>query len=320
MNEVLEKINKIGIVPVVTIDSIEDAIPLAKALCEGGLPCAEVTFRTAAAKESIEKMTKEFPNMIIGAGTVLNISQVDEAVVAGARFIVSPGLNPKVVQYCINKGIVIIPGCSNPTDIEQAIEFGIDTVKFFPAEAAGGLDMIKAMSAPYGNLKFMPTGGINISNLNSYLEFDKIIAWGGTWMVKQELIREGSFKEIENITREAVETMLSFELLHIGVNTTSDEEANYIARELEKSFGFKRKENSKSIFLSNCINIMKSSDFGKNGYLAIGSNNLNRAIYHLVNNGYMVDENSRCFNKNGKLISIYMRNEIAGYAIKLIQK
>ena len=299
MNEVLEKINKIGIVPVVTIDSIEDAIPLAKALCEGGLPCAEVTFRTAAAKESIQKMTKEFPNMIIGAGTVLNISQVDEAVVAGARFIVSPGLNPKVVQYCINKGIVIIPGCSNPTDIEQAIEFGIDTVKFFPAEAAGG---------------------INISNLNSYLEFDKIIACGGTWMVKQELIREGSFKAIENITREAVETMLSFELLHIGVNTRSDEEANYIARELEKSFGFKRKENSKSIFLSNCINIMKSSDFGKNGYLSIGSNNLNRAIYHLVNNGYMVDENSRCFNKNGKLISIYLRNEIAGYAIKLIQK
>ena len=220
MNEVLEKINKIGIVPVVTIDSIEDAIPLAKALCEGGLPCAEVTFRTAAAKESIQKMTKEFPNMIIGAGTVLNISQVDEAVVAGARFIVSPGLNPKVVQYCINKGIVIIPGCSNPTDIEQAIEFGIDTVKFFPAEAAGGLNMIKAMSAPYGNLKFMPTGGINISNLNSYLEFDKIIACGGTWMVKQELIREGSFKAIENITREAVETMLSFELLHIGVNTS----------------------------------------------------------------------------------------------------
>ena len=245
MNEVLEKINKIGIVPVVTIDSIEDAIPLAKALCEGGLPCAEVTFRTAAAKESIQKMTKEFPNMIIGAGTVLNISQVDEAVVAGARFIVSPGLNPKVVQYCINKGIVIIPGCSNPTDIEQAIEFGIDTVKFFPAEAAGGLNMIKAMSAPYGNLKFMPTGGINISNLNSYLEFDKIIACGGTWMVKQELIREGSFKAIENITREAVETMLSFELLHIGVNTRSDEEANYIARELEKSFGFKRKEKEK---------------------------------------------------------------------------
>lgn len=239
MNEVLEKIEKIGIVPVATIDSIEDAIPLAKALCEGGLPCVEVTFRTAAAKESIQEMTREFPNMIIGAGTILNISQVDEAVAAGAKFIVSPGLNPKVVEYCINKSILIIPGCSNPSDIEQAIELGIDTVKFFPAEVAGGLNMIKALSGPYGNIKFMPTGGININNLNSYLEFDKIIACGGTWMVNQKLIREGSFKEIENITREAVETILSFEFLHIGINTKSDEEANYIAKKLEKSFGFK---------------------------------------------------------------------------------
>lgn len=180
--------------------------------------------------------------------------------------------------------------------------------------------MIKALSGPYGNIKFMPTGGININNLNSYLEFDKIIACGGTWMVNQKLIREGSFKEIENITREAVETILSFEFLHIGINTKSDEEAHYIAKKLEKSFGFKSKENSKSILLSNCINIMKSSDFEENGYLAIGSNNMNRAIYHLDNNGYMVNENSKCFNKNGKLISIYLRDEIAGYAIKLIQK
>ena len=158
MNEVLEKIQKIGIVPVVVLDDAKDAAPLAKALCEGGLPCAEVTFRTAAAEESIRIMAKEFPEMLVGAGTVLTTEQVDRAVNAGAKFIVSPGLNPEVVKYCVNKGIPVTPGTSNPSDVEMAISLGLDVVKFFPAEAAGGINMIKAMAAPYTQMKFMPTG------------------------------------------------------------------------------------------------------------------------------------------------------------------
>ena len=219
MNDILKKIQSTGIIPVVKIEKVEDAVPLAKALCEGGLPCAEVTFRTTAAKESIKQMVQAYPNMLVGAGTVLNTKQVDEAVEAGAKFIVSPGLNPKVVQYCNEKGVLIVPGCSNPSDVEEAIQLGLDVVKFFPAEAAGGLKMIKAMAAPYGNIKFMPTGGININNLESYLSFNKIIACGGTWMATKQLIKEGKFEEIKNITRAAVEKMLGFELLHIGVNT-----------------------------------------------------------------------------------------------------
>ncbi len=176
MHETLEKIQAIGIVPVVVLEDAKDAAPLAKALCDGGLPCAEVTFRTAAAEESIRIMVQKFPEMLVGAGTVLTTEQVDRAVAAGAKFIVSPGLNPRIVKYCVEKGILIVPGCSNPSDVEQALENGLDVVKFFPAEQAGGLAMIKAMAAPYVGVKFMPTGGINTQNVKELLAYDRIVA------------------------------------------------------------------------------------------------------------------------------------------------
>lgn len=205
MNEVLEKIQKIGIVPVVVLDDAKDAAPLAKALCEGGLPCAEVTFRTAAAEESIRMMSEQFPEMLVGAGTVLTTEQVDRAVAAGAKFIVSPGLNPRIVKYCVEKGILIIPGCANPSDIEQALENGLEVVKFFPAEPAGGLRMIKAMAAPYVGVKFMPTGGINQNNVKDYLAYDRILACGGSWMVKGDMVAAGEFDKIKELAAEAVE-------------------------------------------------------------------------------------------------------------------
>ena len=205
MHEVLEKIQEIGIVPVVVLEDAKDAAPLAQALMNGGLPCAEVTFRTDAAEESIRIMSEQFPDMLVGAGTVLTTDQVDRAVAAGAKFIVSPGLNPRIVKYCVDKGILITPGCSNPSDVEQALENGLEVVKFFPAEAAGGLPMIKAMAAPYVGVKFMPTGGINAKNVRDYLAYNRIIACGGSWMVKGELVKEGKFDEIEKLTKEAVE-------------------------------------------------------------------------------------------------------------------
>lgn len=205
MNEVLEKIQEIGIVPVVVLDDAKDAAPLAKALCEGGLSCAEVTFRTAAAEESIRIMSEQFPEMLVGAGTVLTTEQVDRAVAAGAKFIVSPGMNPRIVKYCVEKGILITPGCANPSDIEQALENGLDVVKFFPAEPAGGLKMIKAMAAPYVGVKFMPTGGINQNNVRDYLAYDRILACGGSWMVKGDLVAAGEFDKIKELAAEAVE-------------------------------------------------------------------------------------------------------------------
>ena len=205
MNDILKKISEIKIVPVVAIDKAEDAVKLGQALINGGIPCAEVTFRTDAAEEAIKIMSKEFPDMLVGAGTVLKTEQVDRAVAAGAKFIVSPGLNPRVVGYCVDKGIPMVPGCANPSDIEAALEFDLEVVKFFPAEALGGLKLIKAMAAPYGNVKFMPTGGINAENICSYLSFNKVIACGGSWMVDKKLIAEGRFDEIERMCKEAVE-------------------------------------------------------------------------------------------------------------------
>ena len=209
MNDILKKISEIKIVPVVAIDKAEDAVKLGQALMNGGIPCAEVTFRTDAAEEAIKIMSKEFPDMLVGAGTVLKTEQVDRAVSAGAKFIVSPGLNPKVVGYCVDKGIPMVPGCANPSDIEAALEFDLEVVKFFPAEALGGLKLIKAMAAPYGNVKFMPTGGINANNICDYLAFNKVIACGGSWMVDKKLIAEGKFDEIERMCREAVNLVKS---------------------------------------------------------------------------------------------------------------
>ena len=203
MNDTLKKIGETGIVPVVVLNKVSDAEPLAAALVAGGLPCAEVTFRTDAAEESIRAIAKKFPDMFVGAGTVLSVEQVDRAIGAGAKFIVSPGLNPKVVEYCIKKGYPVCPGIMTPTELEVALGFGLDVVKFFPAENAGGLKMIKAMSAPYTMMKFMPTGGINATNVRDYLSCDKILACGGSWMVKGDLINAGKFDEIERLTREA---------------------------------------------------------------------------------------------------------------------
>lgn len=207
MDKIFEKFKAFGIIPVVVLENAEDAEPLAKALYEGGLPCAEVTFRTAAAEEAIHTMLQKYPDMLVGAGTVLTTNQVDRAVAAGAKFIVSPGLNPRIVKYCIEKNIPVCPGCASPSEVEQALEFGLKVVKFFPAEPLGGLPMMKAMAAPYVDVMFMPTGGIKPENVRSYLEYDRIIACGGSWMVSGKLIKEGAFDKIQELTKEAVEVV-----------------------------------------------------------------------------------------------------------------
>lgn len=204
MNE-SEMIQKNGIVPIVVIHDTKDAAPLAKALVEGGLPCAEVTFRTEAAEESIRIMAAEFPEMLVGAGTVLTKDQVDRAVKAGAKFIVCPGFDPELVDYCLLKKIPVYPGCITPSDVAQAVKRGIKVIKFFPAEQFGGISTMKALAAPYAGIKFMPTGGISAKNLEKYLSFDKIEACGGSWMVKEELINSGSFDEIKKLVKEAVQ-------------------------------------------------------------------------------------------------------------------
>lgn len=319
MNEVLERIQKIGIVPVVVLDRAEDAVPLAKALIDGGLPCAEVTFRTDAAEESIRKIATEFPEMLVGAGTVLTTDQVDRAWNAGAKFIVSPGLNPKIVKYCVDKGIPITPGTTNPSDVEQAIEYGLEVVKFFPAEAAGGLNMIKSMAAPYTQMKFMPTGGINAKNINEYLAFNKILACGGSWMVSKDLVNAEDFDKIRDLTQEAVMTMLGFELGHVGINCTDDTEANAVAGSFASLFGLEAKEGNSSVFAGTMLEAMKNPYLGAKGHIAVKTNSVARAKYYFESQGVAFNEESAKV-KNEKLIAIYFKDEIGGFAIHLVQK
>lgn len=318
MTPVLEKIQKIGIVPVVALDDAKDAKPLAQALCKGGLPCAEVTFRTDAAEESIRIMSEEFPEMLIGAGTVLTVEQVDRAVAAGAKFIVSPGLNPKVVTYCIEKGIPVTPGVNTPSDIEKALELGLEVLKFFPAEASGGLNMIKSVAAPYTKVMFMPTGGINAKNLNNYLAFPKILACGGSWMVSKALIAEGKFEEIERLTREAVMTMLGFELKHIGINCGDENEADQVAEKFSTLFGYQKKVGNSSVFAGTIVEAMKKPYLGEHGHIAIGTNSVLRAVNYLESQGVEFDMETAKY-KGTQMNAIYLKEKIGGFAIHLVQ-
>lgn len=317
MNEIIKEIGKIGIVPVVKLDNAKDALPLAKALINGGLPCAEVTFRTDAAEEAISQISKAYPEMLVGAGTVLTTDQVDRAVAAGAKFIVTPGFNAKIVKYCVDRNIPITPGCPTSSDIEAAIELGLDVVKFFPAENLGGIKMIKALAAPYVGVKFMPTGGINAGNINNYLDCDKIVACGGSWMVKDTLINEGRFDEIERLTKEAVASMLGFKLAHVAVNCGDEKQAKAVADMFTKAFNFSQREIPVSYFCTDEIEVMKNSDRGTMGHIAIKTNYVDKAVAYLERQGIELDYDSARYDEKGKMNFIYLKEEFGGFAVHL---
>ena len=320
MNQILEQLGTYGIVPVVVLQDAAKAEPLAEALCKGGLACAEVTFRTDAAEESIRIMSEKFPEMLVGAGTVLTTEQADRAVKAGAKFIVSPGLNPEVVKWCQAHEVPVIPGIVTPTEMEQAIGLGLTMVKFFPAEPAGGLKYIRAIAAPYTMMKFMPTGGINAKNLTSYLDFKKIIACGGSWMVPGDLINAGEWDKIEQLTREAVQTMLGFELAHVGVNAENEEEAVKAANRFAFIFGMPAKVGNSSVFAGTAVEAMKSKGLGSKGHIAVATNSVVRAKNYLEMMGYKFNEESAKRDAKGNLKAIYLKEEIGGFAIHLVQK
>lgn len=317
--EMFEKLSLAGLVPVIKVEKAEQAVPLCKALCDGGLPVAEITFRTAAAEEAIRLVNEALPDVILGAGTVLTCEQVDKAVAAGATYIVSPGFNPKVVAHCVEKGVPVLPGCANPSDIEQALEFGLKTVKFFPAEALGGLKLIKAMAAPYGAIKFVPTGGINEKNLNDYLAFPKIAACGGSWMVPGDAIAAGDWARITELTKNAVSLMLGFEVRHIGVNSGSPEQAIRDAKLFAELLHWEVKEGNSSVFCGTGFEMMKASKYGTHGHIAVATNSILRAKWHLERRGFAFNEDSAVY-KDGKLVAIYLKDEIAGFAVHLLQK
>lgn len=320
MKTLSEQIYELGIVPVVKLDTPDDAIPLAKALLSGGLRCIEVTFRSDAAEESIRRISNEMPEMLTGAGTVLTAEQADRAVKAGAKFIVTPGFNPKVVHHCIDKGYPIFPGCNNPSDIDSALELGLTDLKFFPAEASGGLNMIKSLCGPFTTIRFIPTGGINEDNLNEYLAYNKIIACGGTWMVKETLIQAGKFDEIEALTRGAIQKMLGFELQHIGFNCENEEAALKEANKLCALFDLPLKVGNSSIFAGTEFEIMKKMYLGKNGHICMAVNSVDRAYAYLQSMGYEFNNDTIGYDDKGHKKVFYLKEEIGGFAIHLANK
>lgn len=314
MNDTMQTISNIGIIPVIAFNSTEEAVPLCKALVAGGLPAAEVTFRTACAEECIRIIAREVPEMLLGAGTVLTVEQADRAMAAGAKFIVAPGYDPHVTRHVLDKGGVMIPGTATPGEMQQAMNQGCEVLKFFPAEANGGVAMLKNIGAALKGAKWMCTGGVNAKNVNDYLGYGQIVAVGGTWMCRSDMIRDGKWDEITALSREAVRTMLGFSLAHVGINCENEGEAEKTARTLCALFGLDYKPGNSSVFAGTAVECMKAPYLGKNGHIGIATNSLDRAVYHLSRQGVAFDESTR------KPKALYLRDEVCGFAVHLLQR
>jgi 2-dehydro-3-deoxyphosphogluconate aldolase/(4S)-4-hydroxy-2-oxoglutarate aldolase len=318
VNAILTSLGLCGIVPVVAIDDANNAVPLARALLEGGIPCIEITFRTAAAQEAMQKISESVPDMLMGAGTVLTVEQAATAVACGARYLVSPGLNRNVVEYCLAHHVPITPGVATPSEVEVAIALGLDVVKFFPAEAMGGLSFLNAIGAPYKAMKFIPTGGIDESLLLSYLKSPRVHACGGSWMVKPELIAAGRFAEITQLSAKAVGTMLGLHLAHVGINGGSGEEAARLAALIGGILNVPSRETSAAWFAGTQIEFRKAASPGIHGHLAIGTHFLDRAISYCERSGMRILPET-LLEKNGKPHAVYLDLDLAGFAVHLIQ-
>ncbi len=317
--KVIEKLGNCGVVPVVVLDKAEDAVPTARALVAGGVDVMEITFRTAAARDSIAAVAKEVPEMTVGAGTVLNLEQCKTAIEAGAKFIVSPGFDRKTVEYCVANDIAVTPGCVTPTEIMEAIDCGLKVVKFFPANVYGGLSAMKALSGPFVGLKFIPTGGVNAANLGEYISAPFIHAVGGSWMCKKDDIAAHNFDKITALCAEARKIALGFEVAHIGVNTDSPEASLEVCEKLNAAFGFPTRAGNSSNFASEAIEVMRSQYLGKNGHIAVRTNSIPRAVEELKKAGFEVDDSTAKF-KGEKMTAVYLKGEFGGFAVHLLQK
>jgi len=280
MEDLLSKIEQCGILPVIKIDDARDAVPLADAIIKGGLPAAEVTFRTMAAEAAIRNIVSKFPEMLVGAGTVLTPDQARIALNSGAQFIVSPGFNPMVVDFCLEQGVLVMPGISTPTELEAAMSKGLTLVKFFPAGALGGLAYLKSMSAPYSGVHFIPTGGVDASNLLDYLKFNKVLACGGSWMVKADLIAAHQFERITALVAEAVATILGFHLHQIRLNASS-ESLEMVASFSRDIFHLPTQIGEKGLRLGE---ILELAPINSPGEIVIGTNFLFRAVAYFEQN------------------------------------
>jgi Entner-Doudoroff aldolase len=318
MDEILERIAEIGIVPVVKIDSSSQAADLAAALAAGGIPCAEVTFRTAAAAEAIAAMRDAEPSLLVGAGTVTSAAVAKAAVEAGAAFVVSPAWDEGVVDFCLERGVAVLPGVSGPDGVARGLAKGLGALKFFPAEASGGVAMLDALAGPFAAMRFVPTGGIDAGNIGDYARHRQVLAVGGSWMVKSELIASGDWASIERLCREAVLALHGFRFAHVGVNHAEAAEAADDATRLAALFGMAPKEGASSIFMSGAIELMKSQHLGEKGHIAIRCNSVERGLAYLKRQG--INALGDTIRSDGAVAtSAYLDLSIGGFALHLVR-
>ncbi|WP_320129117.1 bifunctional 4-hydroxy-2-oxoglutarate aldolase/2-dehydro-3-deoxy-phosphogluconate aldolase [uncultured Sphaerochaeta sp.] len=316
--ELFRQIHDIGLVPVVKIDDASKAEGLAGALIKGGLPCAEVTFRTAAAEEAIKRITKAYPEMLVGAGTVINVDFAKKAVAAGAKFIVSPGFNPSVVDWCIDNNVPIVPGVCTPSDIEQGLARGLTTLKFFPAEASGGVNMLKNLAGPFPQLMFMPTGGIGLDNLSSYAKQSNVLAVGGSWMVKSDLIEGEQWDTISQICSEAVKALQGLEFAHLGINDENAEEAEKAIKGFD-ALGMTTKRGNSSVFMDTTIEVLPKMYLGKNGHIGFRCFDIERTLVYLATRGFTANEQTIARDAKGKIKVCYLNEDLSGFAVHLVK-
>jgi 2-dehydro-3-deoxyphosphogluconate aldolase/(4S)-4-hydroxy-2-oxoglutarate aldolase len=317
--DVLARLANCGIIPVVVIDDKKDAAATAKALFDGGIDVMEITLRTPAGIDSIREVSRSCPEICVGAGTVLDISQCRAAVEAGARFIVSPGFDGEIVRWCVKNGVTVTPGCVTPTEITGALNAGINVVKFFPANIYGGMPAMKALSAPFSTVKFIPTGGISDKNLAEYMATPYIHAVGGSWLCAKSDIIAGNFDRITALCKEARKITLGFEFAHLGINCSDDQASLDVCKSFEDAFGFGIKMGNTSNFASGSIEVMKSSYLGANGHIAIATVSIPRALSYLAAKGWRANMETAKY-KGSNIASVYLEKEINGFAIHLLQK
>lgn len=318
MDTMLKKLFSVGLVPVIKIDDVAQAAPLGTALVEGGIPVAEVTFRTPAAADAIRAMRDSCPELLVGAGTVINTELARRAIDAGARFIVSPGFNPLVVDFCREHAVPIIPGINSPSQIEAGLEKGLVNFKFFPAEQSGGIRMIDALAAPFPQISFMPTGGIDASNVGEYAKRACVLAIGGSWMVKSDLIASGNWEGISSLCRGALASLHGFEFSHLGINERDEASASDTAGRLAL-FGFGVRDAVSSLFAGSEFEIMKGSGHGNHGHIALCCNNVERALARLETQGWNARQET-IKREKGRISVAYLDRELGGFAVHLIPK
>ena len=316
---VSERLAASAVVPVVVLDDAKDAVATAKALLAGGVDVMEITFRTAAAADSIKAVAESCPDMLVGAGTVITLEQCKKATECGAKFIVSPGFDEEVVRWCVENGVAVTPGCVTPTEIMAAMKLGLNVVKFFPAGVYGGLSAMKALSGPFGGIKFIPTGGVNGQNIGEFIAAPFIHAVGGSWVCPKADIAAGNFDKITELCAQAKEALLGYEVAHIGINCESADASMAVCEALNRAFGLPVKAGNSSNFASTGIEVMKSMYLGRNGHIAIRTNALPAAVAELEKRGFVCDPSTAKY-KGERMTAIYLKEEFGGFAVHLLQK